>query len=380
MSLAAEAEPMSMVQAQNRKGLNLSRGIRPCERRDFEQITKLYRQILLTRGQPHDHGLTSFLKQIYLDNPWANEKCPSLVFEEGGMVKGFLGVIPRKMKFHGDPITVAVSSSLMVEADQSGKRNPIAGINLLRCFLAGEQDLSITDTANDITRALWTSSGGSTAYPYCYAWTRPLKPLHTCLELGVSSPLIRGMATPVVRASDWLLRNLPSLKPDRPGCQVKDIDTAGLLALSKALPRQAIMPDYDLDSLEWLIMMAEQSESEGTLAKREVQTTDGRTLGWYVYYRNRNGIGRVLQLAALPRSMDVVLDCLIYEASQEGLAALMGRAEPHGASLLNDRHCFFRGRSWFLVHSPEPEIIHAFQNADAFFSGFDGEHWMRVNA
>ena len=124
----------------------------------------------------------------------------------------------------------------------------------------------------------------------------------------------------------------------------------------------------------------EQSEQEGTLAKREVQTTEGKTLGWYVYYRNRNGTGRVLQLAAFPRSMEIVFDSLLYEASREGVAALKGRTEPEHSFLLTDRRCIFIGRPWFLVHSSDPEIVQAYQTADTFSTGFEGEHWMKINA
>ena len=71
-------------------------------------------------------------------------------------------------------------------------------------------------------------------------------------------------------------RHLPPLKPSKPGCCVKDIDTATLLELCKLLPARAIMPQYDLASLQWLVTMAEQSESEGTLAKRCVETINGQ--------------------------------------------------------------------------------------------------------
>ena len=135
-----------------------------------------------------------------------------------------------------------------------------------------------------------------------------------------------------------------------------------------------------MDSLEWLITKTEESTFEGPLVKRVVQSAKGKTLGWYVYYRKKNGIGRVLQLAAFPRSMDIVLDSLIYEAHQEGLAALRGRADPDHAHVFNKRFCAFQGRPWFLIHSSDPEIVQSFQSADVFFSGLEGELWMKTNA
>ena len=182
--------------------------------------------------------------------------------------------------------------------------------------------------------------------------------------MSVGSPLVKAMAKPVCRLADSVLRHLPPLKPTKPGCRVKEIDTATLLDLILTLPKRSLLPQYDLASLQWLVTMAEQSESEGTLAKQSVETAAGRTLGWFVYYRNRGGFGRVLQLAAFSRSMELVLDSLIYDAKQAGVAALWGRTEPEHAMLLTERHCLFQGRPWVLVHSSRPEIVQSFQVAE----------------
>jgi hypothetical protein len=367
---------------EQKSGLDIAKprnGIRPCERSDFPQVSKLYHQTFKP-DQSFDNGWSDYFQHAFLDNPWVDRRFPSLVFEQDGAVVGFLGVVPRPMLFHGRPITVAVSCALMVQTDNSGKRNPLIGISLMKRFLSGEQNLSVTDTANDITRRLWTSLGGAIAYPYSYAWMRPIRPLKTCLDIMVDSPLLKGLATPAVRLGDSLLSRLPGFKPAVSSSVAKDIDAAELIELTNSLPDYAIKPDYDVNSLEWLIMMAEQSETEGVLVRRKVESGAGRALGCYVYYRNRSGIGRVLQLSAYPQSMDAVLDCLIHEASEQGLAALRGRTDSSQVYLMHKRRCVFQGHSWFLVHSSNQELISAFQNADALFSGFDGERWMKMNA
>jgi hypothetical protein len=199
------------------------------------------------------------------------------------------------------------------------------------------------------------------------------------LEMGVGSTLVQGLARPACQLADGVLRHLSPLKPPRPSCRTKEIDTATLLELLTTLPKRSLMPQHDLASLQWLVKMAEQSKSEGELAKRAVESKGGKIIGWFVYYRRRNGIGRVLQLASQPRSMPAVLDSLIYEARQQGLAALWGRTEPEQAALMTERHCIFQGRPWVLVHAARPEIIRSFLEADAFFSGFEGEQWMKLN-
>lgn len=355
-------------------------GIRPCIREDFAQITNLYNKIFLRKKSGRSGNLQQYLEQAYLENPWASERFPSLVSEKGGKIDGFLGVIPQKMQFRGSQITTAVSSGLMVAKDHSGKRNPITGVSLLRRFLQGDQDLSLTDTANEITRKIWTGSGGSIAHPYSYTWIRLLKPLNACLDIGLKSDNLKRILSPLLKVGDAVLRRLPPVKPNPTDCEITDITVSKLLELNQQVPRRALMPDYDLKSLTWLVEMAEQSETEGPLIKRMVRSQSGTVLGWFVYYRSRNATGRVLQLVGLGNSFEPVLDSLIHDASKHGLNALWGRTEPGQNKLLTNKHCVFKGTPWVLVHSQQQEIVDAFQRADALFTGFDGEHWMKTNA
>ena len=129
-------------------------GIRPCTDNDFAQVTRLFQQAFPKNLKLFGNDLENHFEKIYLNNPWADDKYQSLVFERNGEVDGFIGIIPRKMRFRGRPITAAVSSMLMVKPDASGNRNPLTGISLMRRFLSGPQDLSLTDTANDTTRPI----------------------------------------------------------------------------------------------------------------------------------------------------------------------------------------------------------------------------------
>jgi hypothetical protein len=356
-------------------------GVRPCERRDIRRVTEIFCQVFRDGDPSLVDDLPSYFEQVYFDNPWVDHELPSLIYEQQGVVTGFLGVVPRSMQLDGNHVRVAVCSGLTVQVDDSGTRNPIAAVQLMRRFLGGKQDLSLTDTANEVSRGLWTACGGDIAFPYSYSWTRPLQPLNTLLQMGVDSPLARGLAQPVCRLADALLGNLPPIKPAASvDCIVETIDTATLLENLNSLPAKSLTPIYDLASLDWLVSMAEQSESEGKLVKRSVTSRDGRQLGWFVYYQNKYGFGRVLQLVAHPRCMDRVLDSLLFDAKQAGVAALWGRTDPQHAGLFTERHCVFHGRPWVLIHSDQNEIIRSFQNAEAFFTGFEGELWMKTNA
>lgn len=359
-----------------------SSAIRRCEPGDLSIVSELFAQSFGGGDFDEADWLEPYLRQVYFDNPWVDESMASLVYEQKGEIDGFLGVVPRQMTFRGRSIRVAVNSALMVRPDASGKRNPIVAIGLLRRLLAGPQDLSLTDTANELSRRIWTGCGGSVAHAYSYSWARPLQPLRTCLELAGSGDRSFAMkvAKPICRLADPFLGNLRRIRPARPEYGIEDIDCSALLELLTTVSGSSLVPEYDLASLEWLIAMAEQSVGEGRLAKRCVRDAGGRLLGWYIYYQNKNGIGRVLQVATLDHSMAAVLSCLVYEAKQAGVAVLWGRTEPQHAASLNEQNCVFFARPWVLVHAARAELVAAFQNADTFFSGLEGELWMRVNA
>ena len=355
-------------------------GIRSCRREDFEQITALYQSTFTKSGSNDGGRLQRYLERVYLDSPRPVEGYSSLVSEKAGRVDGYLGIIPHKMQFRGEEITTAVSSALMVAQDPSGYRNPITGIGLLRRYLDGPQDLSFTDTANDITCGLWTALGGSIAHPYCYTWVRPLKPLTTCVDVLRKSGMLRKFIRPVGLCGDSILRHLPPLKPKPVVCEVVEITTEQVLELQQQVKGRDMVPAHDHVSLDWRIQMAEQSEGEGPLAKCVVRSNKGVDLGWFVYYRSRNAVGRVLQLVSIGNAYEVVLDCLLHDASQHGLAALSGRAEPGQNKALTQRYCVFKGAPWVLISSKKTEIIAAFLRGDVLFTGFEGEHWMKTNA
>src|SRR5437016_2379146 len=117
--------------------------------------------------------MTAYFERIFFQNPWVDADLPSLVYEdETGRVGGFVGVVPRRMLFRGEPIRVAVTTQLMVAPRYGGQ----VGRRLMSRLLAGPQELSITDDANDAARRLWESLGGECSPIYGLRWTRPLRP------------------------------------------------------------------------------------------------------------------------------------------------------------------------------------------------------------
>src|SRR5262249_60171977 len=84
------------------------------------------------------------------------------------------------MLLHGRPIRAATSMHFMVEP---GSRSTLAGVQLLKTFFSGPQDLSLTDTAGAVGRKIWEGIGGDTALAYSINWTRLLRPTRYVVRL-----------------------------------------------------------------------------------------------------------------------------------------------------------------------------------------------------
>ena len=58
-------------------------------------------------------------------------------------------------------------------------RRRAAGAFLMREYMAGAQDLTITDTASDMVRRIWEGVGGETCQLACIGWVRVFRPLRS---------------------------------------------------------------------------------------------------------------------------------------------------------------------------------------------------------
>ena len=72
------------------------------------------------------------------------------------------------MSVCGEPIRVAFGGNFVVDPQA---RSNLAGMRLLGTYMAGDQDLSQTDSANDVSRALLERFGFRTILPLTMPFT-----------------------------------------------------------------------------------------------------------------------------------------------------------------------------------------------------------------
>lgn len=352
--------------------------VRALEERDIAPVVDLHGRAFAlpdATAAVQPEARHSHFREMFLDAPWSRRQ-PSLVYEDGrGKLIGFLGVMSRTMSLHERPVDAVITAHFVVEPTH---RATLAGIELLKALLAGPHDLTLADSAGNISRKLFEGLGGTTALLFSLSWMRLLRPAE--FAAGRGSRGRRGLAgawIPLSRLADavgarWFNGSFRVRAATTPG---EDLDGEALArCIAEFSTNRALRPKYDGRGATWLLGILARKQALGTLRKVLVRTPAGEIAGWYLYFANRGGIGEVIQVGAREGQMGDVLDHLFAHARREGVVALSGRIDPTCVDAFAARHCFFQHRgAWMLAHSRDPELIRAIQRGDAFLTRLEGE-------
>jgi hypothetical protein len=361
--------------------------VRPLAEGDITQVADLYWKVLRGRTGSPPVVVESFLRELYFKNPWIDSSIPPLVSDEKGVIAGFLGVVPRKMCFRGEPVRIAFGGNFVVRPEF---RNSLAGLHLLRTYMTGPQELSQTDSANDVSRALLERLGFTTILPYSVHWVRLLKPARATAyglshfsESAWQGPL-QFAFKPICNLLDRVVAGFAgspfSLSESR--LQGKDLDVETLLTcFAKFRNGYSLWPDYDASSLGWLLDFMQRMRGHGeNFRKRILHDENGEIVGWYLYYHSSGQIAEVAQIGGAKRRIKEVLDHLFWDAYDHGAIALHGTIVPQLMGNFSDKNCFFTCRGgWTLACSRNPSLLQLLNNGEAFLSRLDGEWCLALN-
>jgi hypothetical protein len=349
-------------------------------------VARLY-QVVMRGGTGEPPAfLEPFFERSLLDHPWADPAIPSLVYVEDGEIVGFIGSNVRRMLFDGHPIRMACSAHQIAHP---GVRNRAVGALLMRKYMSGPQDLTITDGATETVRRMWEGLGGRTVHACCFSYVRVFRPWRLALGRAVElfdvhrvEPAVVPLAAGFDRATGALFRSFRGVAP--PTTDVVPLSPRRLLELLPVIDRAVrVRADYDLPYLDWLFQ--ELNREQPTLWERGVRRgklwaeavyKDDRGLGWYVCQLRTGRLCRVLQIAAAPGNVDLVLTQLLHGASARGAAGLYGRVEPRLVGPLSAGGNFLRfSEGRLLVNARESELCNAVIRGDTLLTRLDGEWW-----
>lgn len=360
--------------------------VRSFEAGDVDAVADLFQRLLRKSRQPATNDLKTYLRTLFLDVADRDAGLHSRVHVRAdGRVSGFLGVLPVQMEFEGRRLQAANCGTF---ACDDRDNDPFAGARLLRDVLSGPQDLSFSETSNDISTDMWRTMRATVLGAYSLEWLRVLKPAAFALEAAAGRVPAARLLAPVARAVDAFIcrrgekqvwSHYAPLAGKADAFVAAPADDREFAALCTELVTQfPLRPAWDRPVLETMLRHAERKTLHGERVQHVVRAQSGKPIGLYLYYGNAGGIGRTVQIMAQPRQESIVIDCLIRNAYERGLVAIRGRTQPNLLQAMIGKKCAFVHTSSTLVHSRNPDLLKAMTSGQLFLNGLAGEGWTRL--
>lgn len=350
--------------------------LRPFTRADIPAVIAIRQQAFQHSVRASSGDLAAYFARIYLDGPWRDPELPSLVhLDDAGAVNGFLGMVPRRMRFEGRTLRIAVPTQLMMRPGSAAG----SGLRLVRSVFEGPQDLTISDVANDAARRLWERVGGHTSHLHSLQWTLPLRRVRYAIGQMVHTPFGRTLnyaLRPVCGLIDHL--RTEELRPRGGPLTTEPFDPPRHAALLNEIAAAwPLRPEYESAGLAWQLEETARKPSQGPLEAHLVRDSFGRGIGWFIYFANRGGIGEVVQVVAQPGEQAKIFALLEARARSAGVVALSGRMEPGLADMFAARGVgFTRTGPWFLTHARDPRLYAVVLHGEGLLSRLEGEWWL----
>jgi hypothetical protein len=346
--------------------------IRPADDADLEAICALDARVY--PEHPVTPARVGFMRDVLFTHPWRTDTLPSLVYEDGaGEIRGFLGVMPRRMMLGERPLLAGITHRFMVDPAHRGS---LAGLDLMRTFLGGQHDLSITEPENEAARRIWQRYGGFAVDAQSLQWTKPVRPLGWIAQYAEDHlpAMAHRVVTGVAAGVDGVAGAIGGLRPKPAETPTEDLSPEGMLALIRDVSRRySVRPVYDTRELEWFLTRLESKHARGTLRARLVRAKGGEPAGFYVYYARPRATGLVVQICARPDQIKRVWHHLTDDAWRTGTVALRGKYDAI-VSGVPDRSLFLRkARHTFLLHTRHADVERAILRGDAFITRLEGE-------
>lgn len=360
--------------------------VRPARPADGAAVADLFARTFRPGQGPASADLQATFAEMFFTGPWCEADLGSLVHARpDGTITGFMGVVPQRFAVGGETIRAAICGTLMVDGRED---DPMAGARLMRSFLAGPQDISISETASEVSTAMWTRLRGTVLRDFSYRWLRILRPAgfaaHWLAErYGALRPL-SALARPLdsqalkrARADDprwWGFAPGPEDK-----LAERDTSVAELAELVPSLiadydPR----PTWDAATLERMLETSLSKRRFGAPALRLVTTPTGAPVGAYLYHGRAGGVAEVTQVLCAPKHAGALIEKVLAHAHATGAVAVAGRAQPALLDALLGKKAYLTHGASTVIHSKRADLVTAFAGQRGFLNGLAGEGWSRL--
>jgi hypothetical protein len=348
---------------------------------DIPAVAKIFQKVFRNPKDAPPPGLIRCMNDLFFEHPWRDPEISSKVYvTPEGVIGGYIGVIPLRMNLNGRVLRAAAPTTIAVAEPA---RNPFAGAQLLRTFLNGKQDISVSEPINPIAIGMWEKFGARAATSESMEWLAILRPASFALTLAEQKVgLLRYLKMFGAPLDKLVARDLAKDR-HRQGIEVSVTNREVLqeefipLFLDMANAYD-LRPDWDAASLKWQLDHASGNVKRGPLHCRMVQDSSGKVLGAYVYHAQEGGIAWIVQLLTTPEHAATVVDSLLTQTKAEGCVAAKGRSQARLVEPLLKRRAMLFRRHSAIVHARDESLVKAVHEGRAITSGFAGETWTRL--
>jgi hypothetical protein len=347
-------------------------------------VAALYQDTFFKPRHAPPAGLTSCLEEFYLSGPTVDPDIRSLVHvDDRGAISGFVGVNVVPMIFEKTTLRAAFCGALMV---RDREQDPMAGARLLKSFLSGPQDVSLSETANKTSLEMSKPLKGISLAPYSLEWMKVLRPAAFACDTAFRKSALRKWTVPIARSLDRLgewsgiggggFRK--DLAENTKADSAKYVDADEFTNSIEILTSHYQMrPGWSAPLLQHVVRQAFEKPLYGQPIAALVTAPNGPLLGAFLYHLQAGGVGRVLQILALPGREGKVIDYMLADADRRGAAGLRGRTQPAVFEAMLGKGILFANASSTIVFSQNESIVDCFRRGGAFVNGLAGESWGR---
>lgn len=363
--------------------------VRAFEERDATAVASLWRYWFRDKVRGPAPDLEALARRVYLERPATDPEIASLVAEdEAGNLAGFLGVTVTRV--HVDDRAGRLAGVFPPLVDPERAPTSLASY-LLRRFLAGPQDLTLSDGGHPKFERVWEALGGRVAPLASLRWIKVFRPLRMAVEAGSSGTPFRRVARPIVGTLDHIVRRaapgrltakpvaLPGGRSSQRPARL-DAQAATAARWSEVIERlQAdvrLRPLYRPVDLNWLFAEMSAIDRLGPLRVATAHDAARRPVGAWVATLPPGGVGRVFSLDAERNREADVFAALLADADAAGVGALTGRLAARWRRPMADARCFVHsGGSLQMLHARDRTLVDDGLLDRLAFSRLDAESW-----
>jgi GNAT superfamily N-acetyltransferase len=339
---------------------------------DLAAVVHLRGQCFKTSHWQTDEQRVDYMRRVFFENPWRDARIDPVVCIDNDEIAGFVGIIPRPMRFGDRDISGAVLSQLMVSPQH--RRKGIAQA-LLRTAFDGPQDLTYSDIPEPATERVWVAAGGVSVPMYKFFWEISLRPFAlAATHLGMSLPAraLRKVSQPIFGLLDRTvaMRRSPdagrySAQPLTPGEVVRDVP--------HLVQADLLHCTYTEHSVAWLFEQMQEKWGDENFHAIRICSADGECAGIFVYVEHER-VGHTHLLLSRPSEAGAILDFSLAYAAARGLRAVRGRFQPVMLEAMKHTGMpFSLSGHGLLTYAREQSLSLSILAGKALFTGLTGE-------